>query len=306
MPQTLLPMNAIMMSTLGIAPTVVQPPHVSQSAITNPRNFLERHRNATVRSCYAPVDAPIDVGADRVYRIRQVRDSGIETIATSTRRGVNQQNNAPQPVSNSNILNSVVPRHLAPSVYREFPRATFEASAGSVACCSCLLDFDEGDIVVTTPCMHRLHEDCGDGWFLSESHTCPQCRASCGITVNEESANAQGVARGSMGVPRIRSLFSSVVNGEVMPQRRGRVGRGLRIPLVGYEDMISPQQSPPVTTATTATPPTNPVDAVAPRRRGRGLVIPLGYDAINSATAAAAAPPTNPVEALLRGGNNPI
>jgi hypothetical protein len=281
-----LPLNAIMMSALGVVPPAVQP-HVSPqtSTITNPSNFLERHRNATVRSCYAPVDAPVDAGADRIYRIRQVRDSGIETIATSTRRGVNPQS-APQPVVNGGILNSVVPRHLAPSVYRAFPRATFEASAGSVACCSCLLDFDEGDIVVTTPCMHRLHEDCGDGWFLSESHTCPQCRASCGITVNEEAAGEQAAARGR-GVLQMPGIFSNSGQNEAVPPRRR--GRGLVLPQ-GYSE-------PPQ------------LDAAMPQRRGRvgrGLRIPLvGYDELDAAVAAASAPPTNPVEALLLGRNNP-
>jgi len=43
------------------------------------------------------------------------------------------------------------------------------------SCRVCLLDYEDGDLVKTLPCMHRFHSECIDKW-LATHRTCPVCK----------------------------------------------------------------------------------------------------------------------------------
>eukprot|EP01089_Gocevia_fonbrunei_P000688 TRINITY_DN1067_c0_g1_i1.p1 TRINITY_DN1067_c0_g1~~TRINITY_DN1067_c0_g1_i1.p1 ORF type:complete len:419 (-),score=68.32 TRINITY_DN1067_c0_g1_i1:50-1306(-) len=47
---------------------------------------------------------------------------------------------------------------------------------GCVQCSICLTDYDEGDQIVTLPCVHNFHAECIKTW-LKDSRLCPLCKA---------------------------------------------------------------------------------------------------------------------------------
>lgn len=55
-------------------------------------------------------------------------------------------------------------------------------------CGICMLDYEEGDILRTLPCLHFFHRDCVDRWLL-EHKTCPVCKTP--IDIDPELAAAQ-------------------------------------------------------------------------------------------------------------------
>ena len=47
-------------------------------------------------------------------------------------------------------------------------------------CTVCMTDMAAGERIVTLPCMHTFHEECGERWLREYARTCPICRRSCG------------------------------------------------------------------------------------------------------------------------------
>lgn len=50
-------------------------------------------------------------------------------------------------------------------------------------CAVCLEDFEEGEIIMTLPCLHRYHDEHISKW-LAKSNYCPLCKASVIISVS--------------------------------------------------------------------------------------------------------------------------
>lgn len=152
-------------------------------------DFLRMHRNANVMNCYTAAPEPIQdrTSGSTHYQIRQITSGAYEYVAPALLR------NETEPLAD---FWNVVPKHLSAIDYANFHKSTFSvaesaassttsSSTLSTTCPICLIDFEDNDDLVITPCQHRMHDACGSDWFLSENTTCPVCRVVCGRSINE-------------------------------------------------------------------------------------------------------------------------
>ena len=65
---------------------------------------------------------------------------------------------------------------LSQDAVGRFPLTPFHKTESNEGNCTvCLCDYDEGETVMTLPCLHQFHPDCIRGWLKGHT-TCPICR----------------------------------------------------------------------------------------------------------------------------------
>ena len=69
---------------------------------------------------------------------------------------------------------------LKPDELNELPTKKFTPSSSEQAdkpsCRICMSEFEEGDQVRTTRCLHLFHQECLDKWLLTQAGGCPICK----------------------------------------------------------------------------------------------------------------------------------
>jgi len=67
-------------------------------------------------------------------------------------------------------------RGAAAGVLSSLPTTSYSAAkATHTQCCICLMDYEEGEQIVTLPCLHPFHQECAMRW-LERSTKCPVCK----------------------------------------------------------------------------------------------------------------------------------
>jgi hypothetical protein len=154
-------------------------PADNPAVIRNSAEFLQRHRNANIRMCFTASKPAHREGANKVFHVRTVNDTGREGSCSA-----NMHVGEPEPIVEEPSLYQDVPRGLAPSALAAMPRIAFTASMDAAQCPICFCDLEVGDNVVITECAHKIHADgCATQWF-DQSVQCPQCRNNCGPSIN--------------------------------------------------------------------------------------------------------------------------
>lgn len=64
--------------------------------------------------------------------------------------------------------------------FRMHDRSTLKDGTGS--CSICLVDFDDSDVMMTTPCFHAFHKVCIAAWLTKEKPSCPICKKIVDVT----------------------------------------------------------------------------------------------------------------------------
>jgi hypothetical protein len=209
-------------------------PVENPAVIRNIAGYLQRHRNATVRSCYAPAKAPYREAANKVFTVRTVNDSGTERFCVAN------MHVGDEPVVAAQIYHDV-PRGLAPSELRALPRSTFTASMDAEECIVCFADFEVGENITISQCGHRAHsEPCASQWF-AQSTLCPTCREPCGRSVNEVASNRNVPQRPVRSIANSGFMPAASISAEDMRDLNSRISF-----VGGNPQRISSPRMPPL------------------------------------------------------------
>jgi hypothetical protein len=87
-----------------------------------------------------------------------------------------------------------------------------EKTESHTECVICLSDYEENDKVISLPCGHTFHKDCGMTWLV-EHNVCPTCRYQ--LPKQQEATLAQATAQ---------AATQTLVGGRGRPLREGRDG----------------------------------------------------------------------------------
>ena len=143
------------------------------AVIQNPSGFLQRYRNSTTLQCYKPAPAPVREGAYKVFQVRQVNDIGLESF-----KRVSLHVGEEAPIEAPPSIYRDVPVALPERVLRSMPRIDCIAAMETETCPMCFINFESGERLLVTPCMHRVHDECANPWF-AQSKRCPVCNNDC-------------------------------------------------------------------------------------------------------------------------------
>jgi len=121
---------------------------------------------------------------------------------------------------------------LERSVIDELPIVSFsvvktlKAGKEDLECAVCLEKFEEEESLRLLPkCSHVFHTECIDAWFTSHS-TCPLCRTSLKVTVEESHAGVPAVGEVSRRILEAQELFgSSRLAGSVLDENEALDGK---------------------------------------------------------------------------------
>lgn len=165
-------------------------PAENPAIIRNSAEFLQRHRNANIRTCFNATKPAQREGANKVFYVRTVNDTGREGSCSAS-----MHVGEPEPIVEEPSPYQDVPRGLAPSALAAMPHIAFTASMDETQCPICFCDIEIGENIVITQCTHKIHADgCASQWF-NQSTLCPQCRNDCGPSVNAPGGLAQNNRR---------------------------------------------------------------------------------------------------------------
>lgn len=170
-------------------------PAENLAIIRNTAEYLQRHRNATIRSCYHPTKKPLIERSTKTLYVRTVKDSGREGTTSVV------MNIACDPIAPEPSMFQDVPRSLAPSQLRLLPIGVFSASMAAEECVVCFSDYEVGDNIIITPCGHRVHTACATQWF-EQSTSCPTCREPCGLSQHSLQSTPSPPVRSNASVGR--------------------------------------------------------------------------------------------------------
>lgn len=48
--------------------------------------------------------------------------------------------------------------------------------SGCSVCVICQIEYEEGEVQMKLPCLHKFHQACGAEWLLNYSKICPVCK----------------------------------------------------------------------------------------------------------------------------------